>query len=202
MQKISLMLILSLIIGIWGCNNPCKDVSCGRGTCENGDCLCEGGWEKDANGSCTIQNFCYNVDCGEHGTCNSSNGDCQCYTGYELNSVGKCDSVSRDKFIGTYNVVGVCPNGTSNYTATILAGNGITAIKLRNYGNYYDASGNIPLEVGALVEGTTLTVNYQDINLNGFNYTVSYTTASLSNNSFSITHTVNGITCISTWTKQ
>lgn len=52
--------------------------------------------------SCEGEDLCANVDCGPHGTCNSTTGVCDCAAGYEIDLNGRCDIQYRQKFIGTY----------------------------------------------------------------------------------------------------
>lgn len=52
--------ILSLLVGgmlVVSCNtNPCKDIACGAfGDCDEGLCICEAGYEQDADGLCSTE---------------------------------------------------------------------------------------------------------------------------------------------------
>ena len=47
------MLIASLLI-MSACNDPCKDVNCFNGNCEDGTCICDEGYLPDGEGLCKI----------------------------------------------------------------------------------------------------------------------------------------------------
>ena len=53
----ALMLIATLSLTISACeSDPCKNVECGaRGTCLDGDCVCDAGFELDGSGQCTVR---------------------------------------------------------------------------------------------------------------------------------------------------
>lgn len=53
----SLAFLLSMVAFAPSCgdSDPCKDVECGNGTCFEGDCVCDVGYAKDANGQCTLR---------------------------------------------------------------------------------------------------------------------------------------------------
>lgn len=87
MKNVFLCLFFVFCLFIVSCNK--KD--CGEGVYEKGECLCNAGWKKDANGRCTEQDLCYNKDCGEHGNCNSQ-GNCECDPGWAIGGSGKCDT--------------------------------------------------------------------------------------------------------------
>lgn len=53
----SLAFLLSMVVFSTSCGDtdPCKDVTCGdHGTCFEGGCVCDDGYEQDANGQCTV----------------------------------------------------------------------------------------------------------------------------------------------------
>ena len=151
-------------------------------------------------------NLCKDVDCGTHGTCDEADGKCACTTGYENNKAGTCDSVSRDKFIATYNVVDICPSGTYNYTSEIATSStGIDKVIIKRYGGY--EAGASVLEVPATVEGNKISVATQTITFNGQSFAITAANATLTGSSFSLTYTVAidggaAETCAATFTKQ
>ncbi len=54
MKNLLYLLTILLFLGTTACN-PCSKVDCGNGVCNDGDCTCNAGYEKDASGSCTIE---------------------------------------------------------------------------------------------------------------------------------------------------
>lgn len=54
MKKLLYYFTIVLFLGMAACN-PCKNVDCGNGTCDDGDCTCTAGYEKDAAGKCSIE---------------------------------------------------------------------------------------------------------------------------------------------------
>jgi hypothetical protein len=79
--------------------------------------------------SCS-KDACKGVTCNNGGTC--SGGNCTCTTGYEGTN---CQTVSRDKFIGSYTGTEICTVGTDNYTVTLATNS--DALKL-TYTNLYN----------------------------------------------------------------
>jgi hypothetical protein len=62
-------------------------VNCGiHGNCNtlNGKCVCQGGW---MGSDCNIQDLCYNINCGGHGTCYQLTG-CLCDSEWSGSSCG------------------------------------------------------------------------------------------------------------------
>jgi hypothetical protein len=140
MKAFSILFLAVLFLAI-ACKNPCKDKDCGQGVCQEGTCLCNAGWSVDANGRCTVEDLCYNRDCGAHGTCNPQ-GECVCEAGWLLGAGGKCDvqDMCYNKDCGH----GSCasPAGTCNCdTYYEKDANGICSIEQRSkylgtwYGN-------------------------------------------------------------------
>ena len=63
-----LLVIAALIIV--GCSDPCKDVVCGPGTCEDGTCICPDGYEGNSCETLTSEKYfgLYDIteeDCGD-----------------------------------------------------------------------------------------------------------------------------------------
>lgn len=108
---------------------------------------------------------CNDLDCGKHGACNEADGSCYCDTGYQVNAWGRCDSVSREKFLGTYNATEICVGASVPYSLVISAGQtGIDKITLAGLGGYQ--TGNDVLQVQASVEKNEMTILEQDITFN------------------------------------
>lgn len=147
-------------------------------------------------------NWC-DIDCGEHGTCNVTDGSCACITGYEINVRGKCDSISRDKFLGTYNVSDICAGGQFAYTVDItINNNDINKVTIHQLGQ----AGTLQLEVLATIENNRIHIAQQDILFNNHAFRISATTATLIGNTFSLPYTIaidggNPETCTGIFTK-
>lgn len=54
MKKLFYYFCILFALGISACN-PCRNVDCGNGTCNDGSCTCNAGYEKDTNGNCTVE---------------------------------------------------------------------------------------------------------------------------------------------------
>ena len=128
--------------------------------------------------SCTTDP-CKDVICLNDGVCNS--GTCSCAAGYEGTD---CSTLSRDKFIGTWNVVGNmagangAASGPDNYTATITASStDVTKVLIANmWGAFTNAT-------VATIDGNTITIALQQPDNDGFTVegsgTISGTTISM-----------------------
>lgn len=81
--------------------------------------------------SCS-KDACKGVTCLHSGTC--SGGNCTCPTGYEGTT---CQTLSRDKFVGTYPGSEICTVGTDNYTVTLAASSNDLQL---TYSNLYNES--------------------------------------------------------------
>ena len=79
--------------------------------------------------SCS-KDACKGVTCSNGGTC--TGGNCACPTGYEGTS---CQTLSRDKFVGTYIGTEICNVGTDNYSITLASNS--NALEL-TYTNLYN----------------------------------------------------------------
>lgn len=108
----ALTLIAALSLTISACEtDPCKDVECGaNGTCLEGDCICDVGFELDASGQCTVRSADKFVS--------AFNATEDCSTlGYVVTSTAS--SVQADKIIltnlGNYD----CPSGDLPVEATV-----------------------------------------------------------------------------------
>ncbi len=97
--KVFIALIGSLIL-FGGCfdnvgevegdsSNSCESVQCGENArCSEGACVCNDGYQGNAETGCTIIDPCGNVLCGPHAHCNQ--GLCMCDYGFEGDPVTGC----------------------------------------------------------------------------------------------------------------
>jgi len=136
------------------------------------------------------QDECKDVVCQNGGTCNEDDGSCACPTGYEGDL---CQTLSRDKFIGTYSGTEQCSQGNDAYTITIATNSDQLRLTLTNlYNQNFTAI--------ATVTGTntfSFTGSQASTNFNG--------TGTLTNNQLSVTYTISigtlSNTCTFTGTK-
>ncbi len=104
--------------------------------------------------SCTPE-VCDDVVCANEGIC--SGGVCLCQEGYEG---VRCESMSRDKFLGTYSVA---ENGTlslpSNYSVNIHRTDayGVSAVKLKGFYNSFED------QVYAICKGDSIMIPEQTL---------------------------------------
>ncbi len=54
MKNLFYFLTILLFLGTSACN-PCRNVDCGNGVCNDGDCTCNTGYEKDASEKCSVE---------------------------------------------------------------------------------------------------------------------------------------------------
>ena len=87
---------------------PCRDISCGHGVCNNGQCVCNAGYIGSA---CLTQDLCYGISCNSRGVCNKGQCDCNAgYKGYRCQTVDLCYGISC-------NSRGVCNKGKCDCNA-------------------------------------------------------------------------------------
>lgn len=146
--------------------------------------------------ACGDSDPCKDVACGDSGNC--FDGACICNEGYEQGVSGVCDTESRVKFYGNYNVSEVCtPGGAGNYASVISAASAdVTKINIANFGD-------TALNVSANVDGSTITVPSQTININAGTATVSGT-GSISGTTITLNYAASGsvnFTCVATLTR-
>jgi hypothetical protein len=138
--------------------DPCADVNClNGGTCNDGTCACPEGFTGTFCETATEPTDpCEGLNCGSNGNCVvvEGNGTCLCDPGYEGTF---CDSLSRDKFLGTYNASEACTSGLDNYAFTVTADvSGIDAVSISNLYN-------LGLTVVGTVSGSILTIPSQTV---------------------------------------
>jgi len=167
-------------------DDPCANVICNNGTCFDGDCVCDVGYELDpVTGDCILADPCSVVTCGDNSFC--LDGACVCDAGFEEDADGNCVAVTG-RFLGTFQATE--PNCGVNDPYEVLveeeAGE-ISVISLRNLGNYgcNDADGNpINYHVLGTVDGNSLLIsNYETCStvfngtgtLDGNTLTIEYT---------------------------
>lgn len=121
---------------------------------------------------------CNDVDCGKNGAYDDADGKCACITGYEINALWRCDSISREKFLGTYNATEICAGSSVPYSVSISEGSGgLDKITLAGLGGYQ--AGSEVLQVQAFVENNKMTIPEQDIVFNNQQYHIFATTCTM-----------------------
>lgn len=115
---------------------------------------------------------CKNVTCQNGGTC--SGGNCTCPTGYEGD---RCQTLSRDKFIGTYTGNETCTVGSDEYSITIATNSDQLKITLTNiYGQGFTGTGTITGPNTFALSGSQTGTTYTGTGtLNGNTLTLAYT---------------------------
>ncbi len=102
--------------------------------------------------SCT-KDACKGVTCQNGGTCDG--GTCVCPTGYEGSS---CETASREKILKTWTASDTKVGGAAlpTYTSPIVAGTGISDVKIGHFSDSYFTH-----DVNATLSGNTLTIPTQ-----------------------------------------
>jgi len=133
--------------------------------------------------ACT-KDECEDVVCNNGGTCVL--GNCSCPTGYEGTN---CETITRDKFLGTYNGNETCTVGSDTYTVTLSTNS--NDLKL-TFNNLYNQTNPSISALCTIISTTEFTfsdtqngVTYSGTGtLNGNTLTVDYTVAdAISSNS-------------------
>lgn len=132
MKKLIFLIVILVVFAISGCKNDCGKIDCIHGFCQDGECLCETGWQKDENGICQKPLLCSSgTDC-VHGDCQDGeclcdagwqkdeNGHCtkliECAASYEQDSLGQCTVKGIQKFLGKWQGSEECHhNGQTDY---------------------------------------------------------------------------------------
>ena len=108
--RFAVLPLLAMLFARCGAFNECSDLECqNNGECRittSGEarCICEGAYYGTF---CENFDACYDIVCPSNASCNE--GDCICKLGYEG---ADCETVSRNKFVGTYAAVETCVDGT------------------------------------------------------------------------------------------
>jgi len=144
-------------------DDPCATVSCTNGTCFDGDCVCDVGFEIDpVTGDCVLADPCENITCGDNSTC--VDGSCLCDTGFEDDGNGGCVEVVA-RFLGNYNTTEPNCDILDPYPIVIeqVAGqpNGIFITNLGNFECTLDGA-PINYDVFATVDGNTLIIDVDE----------------------------------------
>lgn len=174
-NKLFVVVIVALTF-VFGCkDNGCGD-SCGAGVCDDGTCICDPGWVRDATGSCSVQDLCFQTDCGEHGQCNTSNGDCVCDEGWTLDNNNKCNKADPCYQVDC-GVHGTCNSTTGNCDCDFgyeVGNDGKCSVEIRdNYLGFWtgshtndlgQSSGVYTMEVDSVTNDVTkvLVKNFMD----------------------------------------
>lgn len=115
---------------------------------------------------------CKNVTCQNGGTC--SGGNCTCPTGYEGD---RCQTLSRDKFIGTYTGNETCTVGSDEYSIIIATNSDQLKITLTNiYNQSFTGTGTMTGPNTFALSGSQTGTTYTGTGtLNGNTLTLAYT---------------------------
>lgn len=127
MKKIQI-LFLALILGTvavtftsCGDDDPCKDVVCGtNGDCFEGSCVCNVGYEQDADGKCTVEQRAKFIG--------SYNGSEVCTVGtdnYTISIATSSNGIDKVVLSNVYNQ-GITLSGTVNKNALTIAAQTVT----------------------------------------------------------------------------
>ncbi len=111
---------------------PCEnDAVCINDNLGGITCVCAEGY---FGVSCENFDTCYNVVCAENQIC--TNGVCDCAPGFEG---ADCQELIREKYLGNYQAIDVCPGGTYGYPVTIKTSDeGAQFIILEGFGSFTD----------------------------------------------------------------
>lgn len=112
---INLCLLVSALLLASCQSDPCKDVICGTsGTCAEGTCTCDAGYEMDSDGKCNVamrDKFVGNYNLSE--TCGSGNDQ------YSVSIAASSQGIMKINITGLYNtsrtIVATLTNG-QNFT--------------------------------------------------------------------------------------
>lgn len=154
MKKLNLLVLLSGlffgVIFITSCD-PCKDVDCVNGTCAEGDCDCEEGWEA--------------ADC----TTEKREKFLGTYTGNEIcDTLGNLDSYTIGIEVGTGSVSNLNIDNFANFDVDVMAtvnDDGLSFI-IPNQSVSYGPNTSYTFSGSGQKNGSTITVNYTVI-ING-----------------------------------
>ncbi len=106
--------------------------------------------------SCSKPDKCKAIACANGGVC--IDGVCKCLPGYQGPN---CDTVSRDQFIGLYEVTetGTVTTISRNYAIALEADPAdVTAVRIKNLYNYF-----FPQFVKGVIDGDTITIPNQQL---------------------------------------
>ncbi len=144
---------------------------------------------------------CSLVDCGTHGTCGEDCQSCVCVVGYQTDFQGRCDSLSKEKFMGTYLVARTCTNGNYQDTIQIVSDIGFPdGVIIQHFGGYDS------LFVAAKIADKTLHISGLTSPVSQKEYEVSSTRGIFDHNTFTLQYqiTIDGILaadCTGSYTK-
>lgn len=146
--QLTLLLSMAIFAPSCGDTDPCKDVACGdHGACFEGACVCDVGYEQDANGQCTVLTSSkfigsYNVteDC--------SKSDPASYTATIVAGTGSSE-VRITNFWALF----------QNYVTATIDGNTLTIARQEpdNDNFFVQGSGTLAVEAGGQ---TVITITY------------------------------------------
>ena len=134
-----------------GDSDPCKDVECGaNGTCFEGACVCNEGYDQDASGQCTVEWSAKYLK--TNGTASDYSATSSCFTGSYAGSIARVDATTiRINEIGGY-------TGTNFINATLTSSTAFTINGTDAANRKFTGTGSISGKVVTI----SLTTDYQD----------------------------------------
>ena len=128
-------------------SDPCKDVVCGNGTCVDGTCACDAGYEKDADGSCTVESRAKML--GTYAVAETCGAASTAYLALVANGTAVTD-VNISNFWGVF---------INNVVATV-DGDAITIASQEPDGDNYFVDGSGTFSKGATTADDKITMSY------------------------------------------
>lgn len=132
--------------------DACADVVCVNADCFEGECICQVGFVKDANGDCVAA--CDDANCPPNSACVGN--ECVCDIGFENDANGDC-VLERMKFTGNWFVADTCDgSGAANYAVTVNSGVDDDKVEVIRFYEIDD------FNVVATIVGTSITIDRQN----------------------------------------
>jgi|GEM_PF-596144 len=123
-------------------NDPCATIDCVNGDCVNSVCNCNVGYEKDANGKCTIEQRAKFI-------ANYSASEICIFTGAAMSMVAITSKAGQ---VNKVNITNISDFGVT-YEGTVTANDNVAIIKqnVDIAGTIYEVEGNLKLETNGKI---------------------------------------------------